>query len=76
MISCKDVAGEVLSAKERLPVGRRLSLAFHFLICSGCRDFRRQVGSLGPVVRRLIQGEPKLSDKELEQIIERVTKVS
>ncbi|MDD2944164.1 MAG: hypothetical protein PHC51_14520 [bacterium] len=72
MISCKDVAGEVLRADGPLPFRRRLSLAFHFLLCSGCRDFRRQVGSLGTVVRHLIQREQKLSDQELGQIIERV----
>jgi predicted anti-sigma-YlaC factor YlaD len=54
--SCKEAARNVAEALEHeLPLGRRLALRFHLLICSACRRYRRQVVGLNRLVQRYVR---------------------
>jgi predicted anti-sigma-YlaC factor YlaD len=54
--SCKEAARAVAEALEhQLPFHRRVALAFHLLICSACRRYRRQVIGLNRLVRRYVR---------------------
>ena len=44
MLSCQKAA-ELMSmqVEQRLPVSKRVSLAFHVAMCKGCRHFQKQM---------------------------------
>jgi predicted anti-sigma-YlaC factor YlaD len=52
MLSCKQ-ATELMSREVDAPptLAERWSLAFHLSLCSGCRNFRRQMAFLHQVCR-------------------------
>ncbi len=54
--SCKEAAKAIAEALEHdLPLYRRFALAFHMLICSACRRYRKQVIGLNRLVRRHVR---------------------
>ena len=56
LTSCKEAAKALAEALEHdLPLYRRFALAFHMLICSACRRYRRQVVGLNRLVRRYVR---------------------
>lgn len=64
--SCKEAAKATAEALERdLPLYRRFALAFHMLICSACRRYRKQVVGLNRLVRRYVR-EPSGPVLELD----------
>lgn len=46
-MNCRDAHKLVVHAQDsRLPLGQRLAVRYHLLICQGCRNFRRQMAFL------------------------------
>jgi len=44
MYQCKDIAEEVNNYIEGdLPIGKRIGLFFHILMCSCCRNYMQQI---------------------------------
>jgi predicted anti-sigma-YlaC factor YlaD len=75
--SCKEAAKAVAEALEHdLPLYRRFALAFHLVICSACRRYRKQVIGLNRLVRRYVRepSEPvmNLDAATRQRLIERL----
>lgn len=77
MLSCKDVTRLLSEAMDRsLPLGKRIGVRLHLLICKFCARYERQLVLIRETVRRLVEtdglaggtlGEP-LSEAAKEQI--------
>ena len=53
MPNCKEVSRLVSREQdERLPLGQRVMLRLHMLMCEGCRRFERQTAFLRQVMVR------------------------
>lgn len=53
MLSCKDVTRLLSAAQDRkLSVGERARLEMHLALCTGCRNFKRQIAFLREACRR------------------------
>jgi hypothetical protein len=64
IFSCKDTVGLASESLDRsLPVGGRLALHFHLLMCRDCARFRGQLLFLNEAARRLAEEAAK-SDAE------------
>jgi len=51
MYQCKDIADEVNNYIDGdLPIGKRIGLFFHLLICSCCRNYLQQIRSTISIV--------------------------
>lgn len=79
MLNCKQASHLVSQAiDQKLPLGRRLSLRFHLMMCSACRAYRRQLQFMNAVANRILRSEPKqaedamLSPEARERLIELV----
>ncbi|MCV2355555.1 zf-HC2 domain-containing protein [Paucibacter sp. B2R-40] len=47
MPSCKDITHIVLAGEDRqLRAGERLLVRAHWMICSGCKNFGKQLGMM------------------------------
>lgn len=47
MLNCKQATELMSQERERsLRIGERLGLCFHVAMCSGCRNFRKQMAFL------------------------------
>jgi putative zinc finger protein len=54
MISCKDASRLLSQAMDtRLPLGSRVRLRLHLLICDACTNFSRQLRLLRRAIARL-----------------------
>lgn len=54
MLSCKEVSGLVsLSLDRPLPIGKRLAVRMHLMICKLCSRYRRQLLFLRQAARHL-----------------------
>ena len=52
-MNCKDATRLMSEEQDRpLGAGERASLKFHLLICTGCSNFRRQMGALRQLCRQ------------------------
>ena len=64
MLSCKDVTKLVSESMDRsLPLGKRVGVRLHLLICRFCERYRRQILLLRETARHLahageMPGEP------------------
>ena len=64
MLSCKDVTKLVSESMDRsLPLGKRVGVRFHLLICRFCERYRRQLLLIRETARNLahageMPGEP------------------
>ena len=60
MRSCKDVTQLLSEAMDRsLPLGKRIGVRFHLLICKFCARYERQLLLIRETVRRLVATEEK-----------------
>lgn len=59
MLSCQQ-ATELMSQEQDRPItlAERIGLRLHVLICSGCGNYRRQMGVLRAACRRFGSGAP------------------
>ena len=54
MITCREATKLMSEAMDRrLPLGRRIALRLHLLVCDACSNARRQFDLLRRAVRRL-----------------------
>ena len=57
MLNCQEVTRLLSQAQEqRLGLQQRLPLQMHLLMCSGCRNFGKQLHTLRQVARAYTQG--------------------
>ncbi len=60
MLKCKTVTRLLSEAQEReLGVMERMQLTLHLSMCSGCHNYRKQIGFLRTAVRHHPAGNPK-----------------
>ncbi|MBE0604998.1 MAG: zf-HC2 domain-containing protein [Deltaproteobacteria bacterium] len=58
MLSCKDVTRLLSESMDRsLPLGKRVGVRFHLLICRFCARYERQLLLIRETVRRLAAAE-------------------
>ena len=58
MLSCKDVTQLLSEAMDRsLPLGKRIGVRLHLLICKFCVRYERQLLQIRETVRRLVGTE-------------------
>lgn len=58
MMNCRQAARLLSAAMDRpLTRGERLALRLHTLLCTGCRNYRRQIAFLRRACRRRAAGE-------------------
>lgn len=58
-MNCKDATRLMSEEQDRpLGTGERASLKFHLFICSGCSNFRQQLGAL----RRMCRHYPSTAE--------------
>lgn len=54
MLSCKDVTKLVSESMDRsLPLGKRIGVRFHLIICKWCARYKRQLLLIRETVMRL-----------------------
>jgi len=54
MIDCREASRLISQNADRpLPLGRRLQLRLHLLVCDACTNFSRQVRHLRQALKRL-----------------------
>jgi hypothetical protein len=58
MLSCKDVTRLIsLSMDRSLPLGKRIGVRIHLLMCQFCNRYKRQLLLIRETVRRLVVEE-------------------
>lgn len=58
MLSCKDVTQLLSESMDRsLPLGKRIGVRLHLLICTFCARYERQLLQIRETVRRLVATE-------------------
>lgn len=64
MLNCKHATHLMSEAQDRkLPLGERLPLRLHLLMCGGCRNYGKQLDFLRAVTQELKAGsEPARKD--------------
>jgi len=77
MLSCRDVTQLISESMDTsLPIGKRLGVRFHLLMCKFCARYERQLLLIRETVRRIVgtdetPGEPPgetLSEEAKERI--------
>jgi predicted anti-sigma-YlaC factor YlaD len=54
MLNCKEATGLMSQKMDRnLGLGSRMSLRFHLMMCSGCRNFSKQMQFLRQASRTI-----------------------
>ena len=54
MFNCREVSLRVSRAMDdRLPVGQRLAVRMHLLMCSLCRRYQKQLALMRQMLRRM-----------------------
>ncbi|MES2408315.1 MAG: zf-HC2 domain-containing protein [Pseudomonadota bacterium] len=57
MLNCQEITRLVSEAQDRpLSLGEKLSLRTHLLMCSGCRNYEKNIASLRIASRAFTQG--------------------
>lgn len=65
MLKCKAVTRLLSDAQEReLSFVERMQLALHLSMCSGCRNYREQIGFLRRAARRYPAGPPRTGEDD------------
>lgn len=64
MLNCQQVTRLISDSKEMpLSLSKRMSLRMHTLMCSGCRNFGKQMGFLRDVMQAYAKGKDEDSNK-------------
>lgn len=57
MMNCQEATRLLSDAQEReLSLKERAALKFHVMMCSGCRNFGKQMGTLRDIARQYAKG--------------------
>ncbi|MGZ8463667.1 MAG: anti-sigma factor family protein [Candidatus Deferrimicrobiaceae bacterium] len=71
MLSCKDVTRLLSESMDHsLPIGRRVGVRFHLLICKFCARYERQLLLIRETVRRLATMEDAYGSLTVERLSE------
>jgi predicted anti-sigma-YlaC factor YlaD len=63
MLKCKSVTHLLSEAQDRpLTLVERTQLAMHLAMCTGCRNYKRQIGFLRVAARHLADRKPATPD--------------
>jgi heterodisulfide reductase subunit B len=58
MMNCRNATRLMSEAQERpLSIAERMSLKLHVIMCSGCQNFKDQMGTLRLMTRAYAKGE-------------------
>ncbi len=61
MFRCKDVSTLVSQSMDtRLPLGKRMGIRFHLMMCHLCREYKRQLQLISRAMRRM---DPPMEDE-------------
>ena len=64
MLNCHDATRLMSESQERrLSIFERLSLKFHLMMCSGCSNFKEQMGSIRWMSKAYAKGKIKRERK-------------
>lgn len=64
MLNCQEVTRLYSESQERtLNLQERMSLKMHVMMCSGCRNFGKQMHTLRQVARAYANGADERTDK-------------
>lgn len=56
MLNCHDATQLMSEAQERpLKFGEKMALRFHVGMCSGCRNFGKQMGTIRSIARAYVK---------------------
>lgn len=68
MLNCREVTRLLSESQERpLALPERMSLKMHVMMCSGCRNFGKQMQTLRQITRAYARGEDKGGGKTTEE---------
>ncbi|HEX9850000.1 hypothetical protein [Candidatus Deferrimicrobium sp.] len=71
MLSCKDVTRLISESMDHsLPLGKRVGVRFHLLICKFCARYERQLLLIRETVRRLVATEDGPGESHGESLSE------
>ena len=57
MLNCEQATALISAAQERpLTLREKMGLRFHIMMCSGCRNFERNVNSMRKAMRQFANG--------------------
>jgi len=75
MFECKDVAEEASNYLEGdLPLGKRIGLFFHIVICSCCRNYLQQIKQ---TINTVVTIRPREQDTtDLQELAAKLQKLS
>jgi|CXWL01.1.fsa_nt_gi hypothetical protein len=64
MLNCQEVTRLLSQAQEqKLGLQERLPLQMHLMMCSGCRNFGKQMDVLRQLARAYVRGADERADK-------------
>lgn len=71
MLSCKDVTQLISESMDHsLPLGKRIGVRLHLLMCKFCSRYERQLLLIRETVRRLVATEDKPGEPPWETLSE------
>jgi hypothetical protein len=71
MLSCKDVTLLISESMDTsLPVGQRIGMRLHLLMCKFCSRYERQLLLIRETVRRMVAAEEKPGEPPGEPLSE------
>ena len=72
MLSCKDVTRLISESMDRsLPLGKRIGVRVHLLICKFCARYERQLILIRETVRHLVTTEERPGEPYGETLTEK-----
>ena len=64
MMNCLEATKLISEAQEKaLPLKTRMGLQVHLMMCSGCHNFKQQMGDLRAITRAYAKGENDLAEE-------------
>lgn len=71
MLSCKDVTQLISESMDTsLPIGKRIGMRLHLLMCKFCARYERQLLLIREAVRRIVATEEKPGEPPRETLSE------
>jgi hypothetical protein len=71
MLSCKDVTQHLSESMDiSLPIGKRIGVRVHLLMCKFCARYERQLLLIRETVRRIVAAEEKPGEPPGETLSE------
>ena len=75
MLPCRDVTQLISESMDTsLPIGKRIGMRLHLLMCKFCARYERQLLLIRETVRRIVSTEEKPGETLSEEAKERIRK--